>query len=83
MYILAGPNGAVKTTFANSFLPTFANCREFLNADHLAPFCRDGDRPSRQSKAELALEDACRKVIERTRVSNTKIVICREGNVVK
>ena len=35
------------------------------------------------AKAELAFEDACRKVIERARVSNTKIVICRDGNVVK
>jgi predicted ABC-type ATPase len=42
IYILAGPNGAEKTTFAHSFLPNFANCREFLNADliaaGLAPF---------------------------------------------
>jgi predicted ABC-type ATPase len=42
IYILAGPIGAGKTTFANSFLQTFADCREFLNADliaaGLAPF---------------------------------------------
>ncbi len=35
------------------------------------------------AKAELAFEDACRKVIERARLSNTNIVICRDGNVVK
>jgi hypothetical protein len=35
------------------------------------------------AKAELAFEDACRNVIERARVSNTKIVICRDGIVVK
>ena len=36
IYIIAGPNGAGKTMFANSFLPTFAKCREFLNADLIA-----------------------------------------------
>jgi hypothetical protein len=35
------------------------------------------------AKANKAFEAACRKVIERVRVSNTKIVICREGNVLK
>jgi len=42
IYILAGPNGASKTTFTNSVLQTFADFREFLNADliaaGLAPF---------------------------------------------
>ncbi len=33
------------------------------------------------TKAELAFEDACRNVIERARVSNTKIVICRDDIV--
>jgi hypothetical protein len=36
-----------------------------------------------RAKAELAFEVACRNVIERARVSNTKIVICRDGIVVK
>jgi hypothetical protein len=44
---------------------------------------RHNDPASLGAKAELAFEDACRKVIERARVSNTKIVICRDGNVVK
>jgi predicted ABC-type ATPase len=42
IYIISGPNGSGKTTFASSFLPKFANCQEFLNADliaaGLAPF---------------------------------------------
>lgn len=42
VYVIAGPNGAEKTTFATEFLPDFVNCREFLNADliaaGLAPF---------------------------------------------
>jgi hypothetical protein len=36
VYVIGGPNGAGKTTFATEFLPDFANCREFLNADLIA-----------------------------------------------
>ena len=36
VYLVAGPNGAGKTTFATEFLPSFANCKEFLNADLIA-----------------------------------------------
>jgi predicted ABC-type ATPase len=36
IYIIAGPNGAGKTTFANRFLPDYAMCSEFLNADLIA-----------------------------------------------
>lgn len=36
VYVLAGPNGAGKTTFAREFLPSFVDCREFLNADLIA-----------------------------------------------
>jgi len=36
VYIVAGANGAGKTTFANEFLPNFVDCREFLNADLIA-----------------------------------------------
>lgn len=35
-YIIAGPNGSGKTTFARRFLPKFAGCREFVNADLIA-----------------------------------------------
>jgi len=42
VYIIAGPNGVGKTTFARKFLPKYANCRNFVNADliaqGLAPF---------------------------------------------
>ncbi len=41
-YIIAGPNGSGKTTFANEFLPVEAECLNFINADliaqGLAPF---------------------------------------------
>lgn len=36
VYIVAGPNGVGKTTFAREFLPRYANCRQFVNADLIA-----------------------------------------------
>lgn len=36
LYIIAGPNGVGKTTFANTFLPKYADCRNFINADLIA-----------------------------------------------
>lgn len=41
-YIIAGPNGSGKTTFAKMFLPEYVKCPNFVNADliaqGLAPF---------------------------------------------
>jgi predicted ABC-type ATPase len=36
LYIIAGPNGVGKTTFASKFLPKYANCKNFVNADLIA-----------------------------------------------
>lgn len=36
MYIVAGPNGVGKTTFMEEFLPHYANCLHFVNADLIA-----------------------------------------------
>lgn len=36
LYIIAGPDGAGKTTFAREFLPNYAACRNFINADLIA-----------------------------------------------
>lgn len=36
VYIIAGPNGSGKTTFANKFLPDYAKCSNFVNADLIA-----------------------------------------------
>ena len=36
LYVVAGANGAGKTTFAREFLPHFARCTEFVNADLIA-----------------------------------------------
>jgi len=42
IYIIAGPNGSGKTTFAKLFLPDYVKCQNFVNADliaqGLAPF---------------------------------------------
>lgn len=36
LYIIAGCNGAGKTTASLTFLPQLVNCREFVNADEIA-----------------------------------------------
>jgi predicted ABC-type ATPase len=36
LYIIAGPNGVGKTTFASTFLPRYADCKNFINADLIA-----------------------------------------------
>ncbi len=36
VYVIAGPGGAGKTSFATELLPDFVDCREFLNADLIA-----------------------------------------------
>jgi len=36
IYIIAGPNGSGKTTFAREFLPQYAKCQNFVNADLFA-----------------------------------------------
>jgi len=33
LYIIAGPNGVGKTTFASTFLPKYSDCTNFINAD--------------------------------------------------
>jgi predicted ABC-type ATPase len=65
IYLIAGCNGAGKTTFAREFLPTEVKCLRFLNADEIArglsPF-----KPSRSAvqAARLLLaqiEDSLRR----------------------
>jgi len=36
LYIIAGPNGSGKTTFVQKFLPFYAECLNFVNADLIA-----------------------------------------------
>lgn len=36
VYVIAGPNGSGKTTFAKKFLPKYVKCPHFVNADLIA-----------------------------------------------
>lgn len=36
LYVIAEPNGVGKTTFARKFLPDYADCKLFINADLIA-----------------------------------------------
>ena len=49
VYIIAGPNGSGKTTFAKMFLPEYAKCENFINADLIA----QGLSPFSPEKAAL------------------------------
>lgn len=71
-YIIAGSNGAGKSTFATEFLPHYANCPNFINPDliarSLSPFDPDAAllragrmvlqriRESSQSRSDFGLE---------------------------
>jgi predicted ABC-type ATPase len=57
-YIIAWPNGAGKTTFAREFLPNYANCRIFINADLIAQGMAPFDPESMAFRAgRLMLEE--------------------------
>jgi predicted ABC-type ATPase len=54
-YIIAGSNGAGKTTFATEFLPRYANCRNFINPDLLARAFSPFDPDAGMSRAGRAV----------------------------
>lgn len=60
LYVIAGSNGAGKTTFAKKFLPDYGHCHEFINADLIAA----GLAPLEPTRAAFA---AGRIVLERLR----------------
>jgi len=59
-YIIAGSNGAGKTTFATKFLPEYAQCVNFINPDMIA-------RGLSPFAPEMAMARAGRLVLERIR----------------
>jgi predicted ABC-type ATPase len=56
LFIIAGPNGVGKTTFAREFLPNYADCKNFVNADliaqGMAPFSPESRIPCREDDAQ-------------------------------
>ena len=48
-YVIAGPNGEGKTTFALRYLPEITGCRSFINADLIA----DGLSPLDPAKVQM------------------------------
>ncbi len=60
VYVIAGPNGSGKTTFAREFLPNYGECENFVNADLIAegvsPFSPEaaGFRAGRLMLEEIA-----------------------------
>jgi predicted ABC-type ATPase len=70
IYLIAGCNGAGKTTFAKEFLPNEVKCLRFLNADEIARGLSPlKPRASAIQAGRLLLEqvDACLPVARRLR----------------
>ncbi len=90
LYIIAGCNGAGKTTASNTILPTILNCKEFINADSIAaglsPF--DAEKYAFEAgrlmlrridqmireKADFAIETTLSSRNFLSKVSNAKLV---------
>lgn len=55
IYIIAGCNGAGKTTASFTILPEIIKCKEFVNADEIAK----GLSPFQRRKWLLKLDELC------------------------
>ena len=62
LYVIAGPNGVGKTTFANEFLPLYAKCPKFINADLIARGLAPFDPSTVAMKAGKLLVEQIRKL---------------------
>ena len=65
IYIIAGSNGAGKTTFATKFLPEYANCPSFVNADLIAKGLSPFDPQKAALKAGKLVLQQIREFAER------------------
>ena len=65
IYLIAGCNGAGKTTFAKSFLPNEARCLNFLNADLIAQGLSPLNSQAAAIKAGRVLGEEFRRFIAR------------------
>ncbi|MBI2265268.1 MAG: hypothetical protein HYU64_08865 [Armatimonadetes bacterium] len=65
-YIIAGSNGAGKTTFAREFLPRYAHCINFINPDLIAGGLSPFDPDLALARAgRLVLEEIKARVVRR------------------
>ena len=65
-YVIAGPNGSGKTTFALEFLPRYARCRNFINPDLIAQGISPLDPYGSMARAgRIVLEEIQRNVSRR------------------
>ena len=63
LYLIGGPNGSGKTTFATQYLPTEAKCRKFLNSDEIAKGLSPFDSGAAQLQAGRILLDFLKRYI--------------------
>ena len=63
LYLIGGPNGSGKTTFAAQYIPTEAKCRKFLNSDEIAKGLSPFDSGSAQLHAGRILLDILKRYI--------------------
>jgi len=65
VYIIAGPNGSGKTTFAREFLPDYVRCSNFVNADLIAQGLSPFSPQQVAIKAEKLVLQQIKEFIER------------------
>src|ERR1043165_8455418 len=65
IYLIAGCNGAGKTTFAREFLPKEVKCLRFLNADEIARGRSPFDPAAGAIRAARLLLTECRASVQR------------------
>jgi hypothetical protein len=62
---------------------TIIGGRAFGTRERIHQVIRNKTTDSLVAKADLAFEDACRKVIDRARASKTEIIIWRDGRIIE
>ena len=89
LYVIAGCNGAGKTTASFTILPEILDCKEFINADEIArgisPFQPDkvsfeAARIMLNRINELLYKSENQEVIETRYLRGIKNLLTREGN---
>ena len=79
LYVIAGPNGVGKTTFAMTFLPEVVECLDFLNADEIARGLSPLDPERAAARAGRVLISEIRRRIERRESFATETTLSGRG----